>query len=184
MGWNHFVVRPAGPGQAGSISAASPVVPRRRSRPGRPGGLTLVELLVVLTILAIMATVAVTSTQVLVDQGRYEATVRTLDGIGRAIVDNDGGASSSGVTGFVADMGRLPTSLDELFQPSADMVSHQVWEFDPDDDSMNDIRLASGWRGPYLRLAPGQEVLRDGWGDVWFRFDGRRLDRHIHGIGW
>jgi hypothetical protein len=93
-----------------------------------------------------------------------------LDGIGRAIVDNDGGANSSGVTGFVADMGRLPASLDELFPPSAGMVSHQIWKFDSDDDTVNDIRLASGWRGPYLRLAPGQEVLRDGWGRM-FGFD-------------
>ena len=40
-------------------------------------GLTLVELLVVLTILAIMTTVAITLTDGLVDQGRYDATQRT-----------------------------------------------------------------------------------------------------------
>lgn len=142
---------------------------RKQLKIARPG-LTLVELLVVLAILALLATVAITSTDLLMGQGRYEATVRTLDGIGRAIVDSDGGASSSGVTGFVADTGRLPASLDELFQPSAGMVLHQVWEFDSDDDAVNDIRLASGWRGPYLRLAPGQDVLRDGWGRT-FGFD-------------
>ncbi len=142
---------------------------RRQHKIARPG-LTLVELLVVLAILALLATVAITSTDVLMGQGRYEATVRTLDGIGRAIVDNDGGASSSGGTGFVADIGRLPTSLDELFQPSAGVVLHQVWGYDSDDDAVNDIRLASGWRGPYLRLAPGQDVLRDGWGRT-FGFD-------------
>ena len=48
--------------------------------------MTLVELLVVLAILAVMATVAVTSTDVFLSQGRYEATARTLTDVQEAVL--------------------------------------------------------------------------------------------------
>ena len=48
-------------------------------------GMTLVELLVVLAILALMTTVAVTSTDVFMSQGRYEATTKTLTDIQEAV---------------------------------------------------------------------------------------------------
>jgi prepilin-type N-terminal cleavage/methylation domain-containing protein len=77
-------------------------------------GLTLIELLVVLVILVILTTVAITATSQVIDQGRYDATQRTLQNIQDAILgppNQRGPDGSPLVTGFVADMGRLPTPV-------------------------------------------------------------------------
>ena len=80
-------------------------------------GMTLVELLVVLAILALMTTVAVTSTDVFMSQGRYEATTHALTDIQEAVLGPPNSRQADGTLismGFVADMGRSPlcTSLD------------------------------------------------------------------------
>ena len=74
-------------------------------------GLTLVEMLVVLAILVALTTVAVNSTEGVVDQGRYDATGNTLDGVRDAVLGREGLKGPDDrpfITGFVADMGRLP----------------------------------------------------------------------------
>jgi len=135
-------------------------------------GLTLVELLVVLVILAALATVAISSTELLVDQSRYDTTTRTLDAIEEAVLGPpgrrgpDGGAS---VSGFVADVGRLPQvpnpdpgvagRLGELWAQGA-LPSFGIAT--PAGDG--DVRVPGGWRGPYLRLPLGASALADGWG--------------------
>lgn len=96
-------------------------------------------------------------------------------------------------TGFVADTGRLPRAvaeivdggtvltLAELFEQPAGMAAYQVLpairmyctpstEADaedpvpPDEVSEDTVRLGVGWRGPYMRLAPGNFLPQDGWG--------------------
>ena len=70
-------------------------------------GMTLVELLVVLAILAIMTTVAVTSSDVFLSQGRYDATIRTLTDIQEAVLGPPNARQSDGTLvsmGFVADV--------------------------------------------------------------------------------
>lgn len=132
-------------------------------------GLTLVELLVVLTILALMATVAITSTDLIMSQGRYEATVRTLTNIEEAILSShqlqETGGSTS-MSGFIVDTGRLPVSLAELFVQPPDIVAWNAYAFDSDRDGTDDVRLTSGWNGPYLRLPVGVAAtnLKDGYG--------------------
>ena len=132
--------------------------------------MTLIELLVVLTILALLTTVAVTSADVLLGQGRYDATARTLNSINRAIIDDGSQSGGSGVVaGFAVDVGRLPVNLDELLSAGS-LAPHQIWSFDCHDldgaGQPHDVHLeiAGGWRGPYVRLAPGQGSLHDGWG--------------------
>ncbi len=146
-------------------------------------GLTLLELLVVLTILIVLSTVAITSTSGVADQSRYEATQRTLENLSEAVLgpanlrDTDGTLLA---TGFVADMGRLPLAtseavtggnvftLAELWQNVNSMAAHAVRpataaNVDDDPEADAEVYLATGWRGPYLRLSPGNAVLRDGW---------------------
>lgn len=96
-------------------------------------------------------------------------------------------------TGFVADTGRLPQAvaeivdggtvltLAELVEQPAGMAAYNVLpaitsnctpstEADaddpvpPDEVSADTVRLGVGWRGPYLRLTPGNLLPRDGWG--------------------
>ncbi|HBP23315.1 MAG TPA: hypothetical protein DEA08_36755 [Planctomycetes bacterium] len=133
-------------------------------------GLTLVELVVVLLILVAVASVALRSTEGLVQQGRFDATQRTVRNLEDAIIGPDSLRSPSGevlVTGFVSDVGRLPnaigtdpaTQLSELWRPEA-IPAYALRQATED----SEVELGTGWRGPYLRLAPGSSRLLDGWG--------------------
>ncbi len=143
-----------------------------RDEGSRDYGMTLFELLVVLTILAILSTVAVLSTETVLRQGRFEATQGTLQAIEEAILGPPPYQSEDGsvaTAGFVADIGRLPRELSELWergQPPDDLPEFGYWvvndEGEPDKNG--DVVLSSGWRGPYLRLPFGATGLRDGWG--------------------
>jgi prepilin-type N-terminal cleavage/methylation domain-containing protein len=141
---------------------------------GSPRALTLVELLVVLTILAILTTVAVVSTETVLRQGRFEATQRTLQAIEEAVLGPGLLQSEDGTpatAGFVADIGRLPLDLSELWDPgdlppfeftrasAANLPSEDAELADPD------LVVPCGWRGPYVRLPVGAEELLDGWGN-------------------
>ncbi len=136
----------------------------------RSHGMTLVELLVVLASLALMATVAVTSTDVLLSQGRYVATTRTLANVQDSVLGPPNARQSDGTlisTGFVADLGGAlvctgtdSTGLSELWTlPSGVSPFGLQTTTDPD------VVVPCGWRGPYLRLPPGQSGLLDGWGN-------------------
>jgi prepilin-type N-terminal cleavage/methylation domain-containing protein len=140
----------------------------------RRSGLTLLELVVVLAILAVLATVAVVMTEGTVDQARYDATQRTLQGIDDAIL---GPVGQPDAASFIADIGRLPQLVSILSDPAnpttsaSELAPAELWQqgnlptYGPVTLTDTDIRLFSGWRGPYLRLAPGQNAIRDGWGN-------------------
>jgi hypothetical protein len=144
-------------------------------------GLTLVELLVVLTILIVLTTVAFVATDQLVDQARYDTTQRTLQNISDAIVgpanqrDTDG---SLLITGFVADMGRLPIAPPAPADPLSELWNQSLLASGSHNFSTTPVTivitpttsvtvvLPSGWRGPYLRLTAGSDGrLLDGWGN-------------------
>jgi prepilin-type N-terminal cleavage/methylation domain-containing protein len=143
-------------------------------------GLTLLELLVVLSILAVLSTVALTSSSGIADQARYEATQRTLENIREAVLGPANLRDTDGTllyTGFVADTGRLPRAvadgpdftLAELWENVNALAPHAVRQalaanVDVAAEADSDVYLATGWRGPYLRLAPGNLNVRDGWG--------------------
>jgi prepilin-type N-terminal cleavage/methylation domain-containing protein len=138
----------------------------------RRRGLTLVELLVVLLILSILTVVAVQSTDTLLEQGRFDSTQRTLQGIEEAIIGASNQREPDGtflVTGFVADVGRLPqpvgtdalTQLQELWTNPNNLkgFDFHAAPFDAQ------VMVPGGWRGPYLRLPTASSQLRDGWGN-------------------
>jgi prepilin-type N-terminal cleavage/methylation domain-containing protein len=150
----------------------------------RAAGFTLLELVVVIAILAILATLAVRSLGGLEDQTRFDETQRTLAGI-QASIDGDRSIRQPDGTmipnGFVNDMGRLPnlppgatpftpltplqelTALQELWVQPAGVPAYAI---QPADTSVNsDIKIGTGWHGPYLQLPFGQTNLVDGWGN-------------------
>lgn len=138
---------------------------RRRTTPQR--GLTLLELIVVLGILAALSTIAIRSMEPLADQARYEATQRLLDRMREATVGDPFARQANGVrliSGYVADTGSLPVSLDDLSAKPAGVISYAAQTFDSDRDSVDDVSLSSGWNGPYLLLGAGQSSVLDGWG--------------------
>lgn len=134
------------------------LMPRKKSMLG----FSLLELVLVLFL---MGTVMLTSLFLVDgadDQARYEDTKNKLSMIKRAIV-GDATRTINGepeVSGFVADMGRLPACIREL-------VDGKCVDSDPTPPSWA-LNIASGlwagWRGPYLETA-GSAVFRDGWGN-------------------
>jgi prepilin-type N-terminal cleavage/methylation domain-containing protein len=129
-------------------------------------GLTLLELVVVLAILATLTTVATITVLPSLDTTRYEATRRTLEEVRDAA---EGRVLGSSVSGFVGDVGQLPTTLAELSEPSlpsglTPWTSARTLALTLAGVS-GTATLAGGWRGPYLRLGIGQSAVIDGWGD-------------------
>lgn len=125
-------------------------------------GFSLLELVLVLFL---MGTVMLTSLFLVDgadDQARYEETKNKLAMIKHAIV-GDANRTLNGepeITGFVADMGRLPVCIREL-------VDGKCVDSDPAPPLWvlnNASGLWAGWRGPYLNTSVGND-FRDGWGN-------------------
>ena len=123
--------------------------------------LTLLELVVVLGILAVLSTVAVRSLEPIADQARYELTQTVLSDVRLATVSANSRESS-----FVGDTGAFPSDVDELLGRPVSLVAHSIQSFDSDRDTVNDVTLSSGWKGPYLHLGVGLSEVLDGWGAV------------------
>lgn len=137
-------------------------------------GLTLVELVVVLAIVVMLAGAAISATEGALEEARYDTTQRTLANIEDAVLgpfDQQGPAIQPArpwASGFVSDMGRLPkvvgtdpeTMLQELWTLPENTTPFAVHT--PAGDP--ELRIACGWRGPYLRLGFGAPRLFDGWG--------------------
>lgn len=124
--------------------------------------LTLVELLLVVFILAAVAASAATLTDDVDVQARYDVTISRRDLVREAILGQSEVGGQRLVSGFVADMGRLPRSLRELIQPLDETGGAlQKWVYDPARE------VGAGWRGPYLpiRFEDATPVFRDGWGN-------------------
>lgn len=144
----------------------------------RQQGFTLLELLVVIGLLGLVA-ISITSL-VIEDQGvqRQEVTEKRWDEIRKAII-GDTSRTLNGepiLSGYVADMGRLPANLDELLAQDYDndndsatpsIINQPAWVT----VQLNSVtpgvtgELSGGWRGPYLYTG-GSKFFRDGWGNV------------------
>lgn len=136
-------------------------------------GLTLLELLVVLVVLAILATAALRSTEAVIVESRYDATIEQLEELEAALVSEPGNAAGS----FVADIGRFPQPHTPA-PPEPGVIFQELWDPTDSPELVNydfrirsapspdeDVRLACGWRGPYIRLGVASDGLFDGWGN-------------------
>lgn len=92
-----------------------------QSQPSNLRGFSLIELTVALLIITTLATIAVRSTNDLSFQVRYDQTKDQLEQIKQAIIGNPQRTVNGqpDISGFVADMGRLPGYLRDLLQPGA-----------------------------------------------------------------
>lgn len=143
----------------------------------KQSGFTLLELLLVVFLLGVLAMTTFAVVQDGDDQQRFDATKTYYQLIKKAIV-GDPTLTLNGETdlsGFVADMGRLPNCLRELIEISGcDGVvgvnaitglndDLPVWTQDAES------QVWSGWRGPYLQGIPESGIglaFRDGWKNV------------------
>lgn len=111
-------------------------------------GMTLVELLIVLVIIGILGAVTLRTVDVTRERANYDKTVKAMQRLANAIAGDPDLVGEGRRTdfGFVGDVGRLPTSLDEL--------------------RLN-IGNNPAWNGPYVRLPFVGDSLSyktDAWG--------------------
>ena len=137
-------------------------------------GFTLIEMSVVLLVIALVTHLAFRQLGAVRDAKLVAAADRQLSEIRDAVysVDRDGEP-----TGFLADMGRLVAAtngtLSELWRLPAGARQYAVrpalrenYVAGVADELENgDVRVATGWRGPYLRLPVGRSRLTDPWGN-------------------
>jgi prepilin-type N-terminal cleavage/methylation domain-containing protein len=143
-------------------------------------GFTLLEMTVVLLLMTLLASVAIRETNGLSFQVRYEQTRERLERIREAILGNPRQIinGQQAVSGFVADMGRLPNSLRELIEdydcdgPSVDGNGDTNFNNDKcpwSPDSIYNSGLSSGWHGPYLNITGNPtdyDAFTDAWGNL------------------
>ena len=135
--------------------------------------MTLIELLIVMALMAGLATFALTSMDELSVRSRYDVTVKRMDIIRRLIMGD-------GITAgrFVADMGRLPLNLRELWKNPEENASYGKtnWFLLANDDSYATVTgsIYCGWNGPYLMRDTNETTLCDGFGSN-FTYNGSCL---------
>jgi len=132
-------------------------------------GFTLVELLLVIFLLSSLALVTTLFVDNANEQYRFETTKTRLEQIRRAII-GDTSRTLNGqpeISGFAADMGRLPENLQELIE-----LPVGAYEWGLESIAVSGVVgvLPGGWRGPYLDAiqesgASGVRAYRDGWGN-------------------
>ncbi|MEL6105040.1 MAG: hypothetical protein AAFU85_03350, partial [Planctomycetota bacterium] len=106
-------------------------------------------------------------------QTRFETTQQTLNDIEVAIVGSANARAADGtriVSGFVADVGRLPLSIEELLAQPNKVPVFQVFRSDgnaavvaSEVPSDQDVTAVGGWNGPYLQLPVAAGSLTDSW---------------------
>ncbi|MBD9362789.1 type II secretion system protein [Methylomonas fluvii] len=143
-------------------------------------GFTLLEMLLVIFLMALVASTGLLLTEGVEDQAKYDETKRRMELIRKAIVGDPtrtvNGAPE--LSGFVADMGRLPLCLAELLRLGDEVLPATVPKTfkSPCDDTEivsewnldQNTGVGIGWRGPYLQVIPesgGGLRFRDGYGN-------------------
>jgi prepilin-type N-terminal cleavage/methylation domain-containing protein len=131
-------------------------------------GFTLIELLVVLAILGALTVMAVRSVENAKDGIQFEQNQAMMAEVESSLFGSrTSGEADFTASSFLEDVGRMPLidpdperNLRELWiRPASIAASHVATDpIDPE------IKLAVGWRGPYLKPSPGDNVLRDAWG--------------------
>jgi prepilin-type N-terminal cleavage/methylation domain-containing protein len=130
-------------------------------------GFTLIEMLVVISILAVLTTIAVQSLGPVEEKARHEATGRTLNQVRDAVVTTN----DSAVAGFIADTGRVPTSIADLsglVSPTAGIVLQPT---DLPAYGVLNVQAGPDWNGTSWEITPGTTgsyfSLNQGWHGPW-----------------
>jgi type II secretory pathway pseudopilin PulG len=121
-------------------------------RNGTDRGITLLEVAIMLAVLAILASAVTPAVMQRIVDARVDATRSEVKNLYEAMVGRE---SEQGTFGFVGDMGRLPTSLDELVRPG-NLPAYTA-------QTVRNVGI--GWNGPYINAGVSQDdYLVDGFG--------------------
>jgi prepilin-type N-terminal cleavage/methylation domain-containing protein len=144
-------------------------------------GFTLIELLVVLAILTSISSIALLSVGNNLNQQRFDDTKRKIQTIKHAIIGYPERTVNNkpDISGFIADIGRLPNCLAELLNKDIDANICDP-NIDNDNNPITNPHITApthtynsvtglwhGWQGPYIDVISdldGSHRYRDGWG--------------------
>ena len=154
---------------------------KRVSVAGKQRGFTLVEVLTVMLVLVAVASITVEVSSDLAFQNRYEITKDRYEKIKRAIIGRPDVLINGqpDISGFVADMGRLPRNIHELLEEDYCLTDRTIhdettcttanWVDQTARVSATSTTLGYGWNGPYLDIFKIPEdvgAIPDGWGTL------------------
>jgi prepilin-type N-terminal cleavage/methylation domain-containing protein len=142
-------------------------------------GFTLLELVLVLFLIGLLASAGLLFTENIESQAKYEETQKRIALIKRAIVGDLTRTVNGGpeLSGFVADVGRLPLCIKELIELGEQVGATDDFESPCETDSEFYLKLwqvdgitgvGAGWRGPYIQAvveSDGERRFRDGYGN-------------------
>ncbi|MFH0873011.1 MAG: prepilin-type N-terminal cleavage/methylation domain-containing protein [bacterium] len=119
-------------------------------------GFTLIEIILVIVLLGLLAAVAANVVTNAAGQARFDETRKEMDRLKLAIIGNPELANEGTRTdfGFVGDIGRLPSTLDELVSQGA----LPAWN----------SGTGMGWHGPYVKgnfQENPNDYKQDAWGN-------------------
>ena len=120
----------------------------------RTRGFTLIEIVIIVAVMAILAAAITPAVLQQVMDAKVTSTKTSAKALYEAIA---GRPDTKGNFGFLGDMGRFPTTLEELIKPAAGT---------PLFDTRGTFRgVGVGWKGPYISVGETREgFLVDGWG--------------------
>ncbi len=124
---------------------------------------TLVELLVVVGILILVTAGSLLVLEQTDDQMRYKKNKEDYKDLHTALFGPGTMTTINGnlvVSGYLADTGRLPTSLDDLVTRP---IGLPAWS--PVAPPAFGVKIHHGWRGPYLNVGGADPT--DAWGSPW-----------------
>lgn len=123
-------------------------------------GLTLIEILATLAIMSVFANIALSSMVNVIDDSRFDSTVRKLQQLRNALV-GETLRLETGLRkqyGYLGDMGGLPTTSQGL-SPLFSNPGSNTWSV------FTSYGIGAGWRGPYLTNSSGVNFYNDAWGN-------------------
>ena len=129
-------------------------------------GFTLLELIVVVALLGLITSLATDYAVEQTNQQRYTTTQQRMAQIQYAIA-GDASRTLNGqpdISGFYADMGRLPITLSELTEAPIDCDLDTAGVQACPATFSAALGRTIGWNGPYIAAAI---VAADGWGNPW-----------------
>ena len=112
-------------------------------------GMTLIELSVVMLLIMMAASLTLPLFTGIAQSTRNQITEARVTQIKQAIINVQTVNGTPTVSGFVADVGRLPYCIQELINGTCPIAG---------------IPLNASWKGPYLQTSDG--TFYDGWGNL------------------
>jgi len=120
----------------------------------RKNGFTLIEVVIIVAVMAVLAAAIMPSLFQQVIDAKVAATKTSAKTLYEAIA---GQADVKGSYGFLGDMGRFPSSVDELAKPPGGAPMF------PGTGTFRSVGM--GWNGPYATSGTSQESFGlDAWG--------------------